>query len=190
MSPEFARCIATGGVAVFPADTVYGLACDPDDAAAVARLYALKGRPPEKPAAVMFFDRDQALAGLPPRTARLLGRLLPGGLTALLPNPERRFPLACGPDPGTLGLRVPDLPALAGAPPVLQSSANRAGGPDARRLDDVPADIRAGADLVLDGGELPGTPSTVVDLRDYEATGTWTIVRLGAVPEAAIAAAA
>jgi L-threonylcarbamoyladenylate synthase len=187
---EFARCIASGGVAVFPADTVYGLACDPEDAAAVARLYALKGRPPAKPAAVMFFDRERALAGLPPRTRALLDALLPGGLTALLPNPERRFPLACGPDPETLGIRLPDLPLLAGAPPVLQSSANLAGGPDARRLADVPRSIRDGADLVLDGGELPGTPSTVVDLRDYERVGTWSIVRLGAVPEAAIAAAA
>jgi L-threonylcarbamoyladenylate synthase len=190
MTARFAACIAGGGVAVFPADTVYGLACDPDDEAAVARLYALKGRPPDKPAAVMFFDLDQALSGLPPRTARLLRRLLPGGLTALLPNPEHRFPLACGPDPDTLGIRVPDLPALAGAPPVLQSSANHAGGPDARRLADVPADITAGADLVLDGGDLPGTPSTVVDLRAYELDGTWRIVRLGAVPEAVIAAAA
>ena len=48
-------CVAAGGVAVFPADTVYGLACDPENADAVARLYALKGRPPDKPAAVMFF---------------------------------------------------------------------------------------------------------------------------------------
>src|SRR3954468_24698583 len=183
---DFARCIAGGGVAVFPADTVYGLACDPEDAAAVERLYALKGRPPAKPAAVMFFDRAAALAGLGPRTADLLARLLPGGLTVLLPNPERRYPLACGPDPETLGLRVPDLPALAGAPPVLQSSANHARGPDARRLADVPEDIRARADLVLDGGGLPGTPSTVVDLRAYEATGRWRIMRLGAVPQAAI----
>jgi L-threonylcarbamoyladenylate synthase len=175
-----ARCIAAGGVAVFPADTVYGLACDPENADAVARLYALKGRPPAKPAAVMFFDRQRALAGLAPRTRRLLDALLPGGLTALLPNPERRFPLACGPDPETLGLRLPDLPELAGAPPVLQSSANLAGGLDARRLSDVPRSIRDGADLVLDG----------VDLRDYERAGTWSIVRLGAVSEATISAAA
>jgi L-threonylcarbamoyladenylate synthase len=190
MTEAFARCIAGGGVAVFPADTVYGLACAPGDAAAVAKLYALKGRPPEKPAAVMFFDVREALSDLPPRTARLLAQLLPGGLTALLPNPGHRFPLACGPDPDTLGLRVPDLPALAGAPAVLQSSANHAGGPDARRLDEVPEDIRARADLVLDGGELPGTPSTVVDLRAYETSGDWRVVRLGAVAEAVIAAAA
>ena len=190
MTADFARVIAAGGVAVFPADTVYGLACDPEDRAAVDRLYALKGRPPAKPAAVMFFDRDAALDGLPPRTRALLEQLLPGGLTALLPNPAHRFPLACGPDPDTLGLRVPALPGLAGAPPVLQSSANVAGGPDARRLSEVPREIRDHADLVLDGGELPGTPSTVLDLRGYEDAGRWTIVRPGAVPEAEIAACA
>jgi L-threonylcarbamoyladenylate synthase len=186
----FERCIATGGVAVFPSDTVYGLACDPENAGAVAQLYALKGRPPAKPAAVMFFDRDRAFAALPdlgPRTWRLAMKLLPGGVTLLLPNPARRYPLACGPAPDTLGLRVPDVPALAGmALPVLQSSANLAGGPDARRLEDVPEPIRRAADLVLDGGELPGTPSTVIDLRGYEANGTWRIVRAGIVPEAVV----
>ena len=79
-------CVAAGGVAVFPADTVYGLACDPSDAAAVARLYELKGRPPEKPAAVMFFDLA-AVPAVGPRTDALLARLLPGGVTLLLPNP-------------------------------------------------------------------------------------------------------
>ncbi len=186
----FERVIASGGVAVFPADTVYGLACDPDAPAAVQRLYGLKGRAPDKPAAVMFFALEAALAALPelgPRTRAALARLLPGGVTLLLPNPARRFPLACGPDPGTLGLRVPALPALAAVSrPVLQSSANAAGGADARRLDDVPAPLRAGADLVLDGGELPGTPSTVVDLRRYEAAGRWALVRTGAVEAAAI----
>ena len=110
------RTVAAGGVAVFPADTVYGLACDPGSAEAVARLYALKGRPPDKPAAVMFFDRAAALAALPelpPRTRAAAERLLPGGVTLLLPNPRGRWPLACGPDPATLGLRVPDVPLLA-----------------------------------------------------------------------------
>ena len=187
----FERTIESGGVAVFPADTVYGLACAPDDPAAVARLYALKGRPPDKPAAVMFFDRDRALAALTEmedRTRGALERLLPDSVTLLLPNPRRRYPLACGPDPGTLGLRVPDVPALASVGrPVLQSSANHAGAPDARRLGDVPEDIRNGADLVLDGGELPGTPSTVIDLRRYERTGEWSVLRSGAVAPAAIA---
>jgi L-threonylcarbamoyladenylate synthase len=77
---------------------------------------------------------------------------------------------------------VPDLPVLAGVrAPVLQSSANSSGGSDARRLADVPEAIRAGADLVLDGGELPGTPSTVVDLRGYEETGEWAVLRAGLV---------
>jgi L-threonylcarbamoyladenylate synthase len=185
VSAAFASAIAAGGVVVFPADTVYGLACDPESASAVERLYALKGRAPDKPAAVMFFDRERALAALPElgdRTRAALARLLPGGVTLLLPNPRGRFPLACGPDPGTLGLRVPDLPALADvALPVLQSSANHAGGADARTLDAVPQAIRDGADLVVDGGALPGTPSTVVDLRAYEDEGRWTVVRTGAV---------
>jgi L-threonylcarbamoyladenylate synthase len=186
----FSRCISVGGVAVFPADTVYGLACEPDMEDAVARLYALKGRRPDKPAAVMFFQRDLALAALPElgeRTRAAVAGLLPGGLTLLLPNPAHRYPLACGPDPDTIGLRVPALPpALAALErvswPVLQSSANRAGGADARRLQDVDDEVRRGADLVLDGGELPGTPSTVVDLRSFEATGAWHVVREGAVP--------
>jgi L-threonylcarbamoyladenylate synthase len=182
----FDECITSGGVAVFPADTVYGLACDPANRDAVARLYELKGRPPDKPAAVMFFDREQALLPeLSDRTRALMTRLLPGAVTLLVPS--ERYPLAGG--AGTLGLRVPDIPLL-GRTPVLQSSANVAGGPDARRLEDVPEAIRRGADLVLDGGELPGTPSTVVDLRDYDRGGDWRIVRAGAVPAEVIAAAA
>ena len=146
MTDEQARalgaCVAAGGVAVFPADTVYGLACDPENAEAVAKLYELKGRPPEKPAAVMFFD----LAELGDH-----GGLLPGGV------------LACTTDPETLGVRVPFVAPV--GRPVLQSSANLAGGPDARRLSDVPESIRAGAELVIDGGELPGVPSTVMPAR-------------------------
>lgn len=187
----FARVIAAGDVAVFPADTVYGLACDPGAPAAVERLYGLKGRPADKPAAVMFFDRAAALAALPeldPRTRAAAIGLLPGGVTLLLPNPRGRWPLACGPDPATLGLRVPDAPLLRGVTvPVLQSSANRSGGADARRLVDVPAELRDGAGLVLDGGDLPGTPSTVVDLRGYAAGGAWTVLREGAVAADAIA---
>jgi L-threonylcarbamoyladenylate synthase len=71
--------------------------------------------------------------------------------------------------------------------PVLQSSANRAGGADARALAEVPEEIRTGADLVLDGGPLPGTPSTVVDLRGYESGGTWKVLRTGAVAPAEVA---
>ena len=190
----FERCIGVGGVALFPADTVYGLACEPDIDEAVERLYALKGRRPDKPAAVMFFQLDLALAALPElgeRTGAALEALLPGGVTVLLPNPERRFPRACGPDPETLGLRVPAFgPAHSALEavrwPVLQSSANRAGGPDAHLVSEVPQAIRDEVDLVLDGGPLPGTPSTVVDLRTFERTRDWRVLRDGAVPRDAV----
>ncbi len=190
----FNRCMAVGGVAIFPSDTVYGLATEPESKEGVRRIYALKGRPPERPAAVMFFRLELALAALPELgedTRAALGRLLPGPLTALLPNPERRFPLACGPEPERLGLRVPALagglePLRAVSWPVLQSSANRSGEPDARRLADVPVDIRRCVDLQLDAGELPGTPSTVVDLTRYESSGEFSILREGALPAARV----
>ncbi len=190
MLSAFEVCIRAGGVALFPADTVYGLACDAENADAVGRLYALKGRPAEMPSAVMFFD----LAWLPPMgptTTALAHALLPGPVTLLVPNPDHHFPLACGPDPGTLGIRVPARSPLRGAQvAVLQSSANPHGGPDPRTIDDVPADIRAGVKLTLGAGELPGTPSTVVDLRRFEDEGEWDVVREGALPAAAIVTAA
>jgi tRNA threonylcarbamoyl adenosine modification protein (Sua5/YciO/YrdC/YwlC family) len=185
--------MSVGGVAVFPADTVYGLACDVHNRVAVERLYRLKRRRLDKPSAVMFFDRELALAALPElgeRTRAGLARLLPGPVTALLPNPERRFPLACGDDTSVFGLRVPVVPALAGVSwPVLQSSANLAGGPDAPTLAEVPEALRRSADLVIDGGELPGVPSTVVDLRALETTGEWAIVRQGVISREDVAAA-
>ena len=190
----FERCISVSGVALFPADTVYGLATEPDSREGVDRLYRLKGRAADTPAAVMFFGLELALAALPElgaRTGEAVRRLLPGALTLLLPNPARRFPLACGPEPERLGLRVPLLegelaPLAAVRWPVLQSSANRTGEPDAARLADVDEELRAGVDLVLDGGDLPGTPSTVVDLTDYEADGSWEVVREGAIPREAV----
>jgi L-threonylcarbamoyladenylate synthase len=115
-------------------------------------------------------------------------------VTLLLPNAAGRYAPACDPDPATLGLRVPALPgslaALEGVRwPVAQTSANASGGRDPRVLADVPEHIRDAADLVLDGGELRGMPSTVVDLRGYETGGSWTIVRQGAVAAAEIAGA-
>lgn len=179
MRTAFEACIHAGDVAVFPADTVYGLACDPENPAAVDRLYALKGRPPAKPAAVMFFS----LQYLPPIPERAL-KLLPGPVTVLVPNPARLFPLACGPTPEVLGVRVPAGSPLAGARvAVLQSSANHSGGADPKTLDEVPEDIVRGAKLVLGAGPLPGTPSTVVDLT----VDPWRIVREGAVTAAEVA---
>jgi L-threonylcarbamoyladenylate synthase len=175
---------------LFPADTVYGLATEPDSAEGVARLYAIKGRPQDRPAAVMFFRLELALAALPElpvATRAAVEALLPGGVTLLLPNPNRRFPLACATTPETLGLRVPSLsgalaPLAAVSWPVLQSSANRSGGPDARTVAEVDASVKEGVDLVLDAGELPGTPSTVVDLTSYANDGEFAVLRDGAVP--------
>jgi L-threonylcarbamoyladenylate synthase len=189
------ECLSSGGVALFPADTVYGLCCDPENERAVRRLYELKGRPAERPAAVMFFAPARLFAALPDlgdRERAALGALLPGPVTLLLGNPARCFPLAGGPGESgaeTLGVRVPawtvPLAALGMvAVPVLQSSANLSGGPDARCLADVPPSIRAGVDLVIDGGELPGIASTVLDLREYAQSGDWSVVREGPLTRA------
>jgi tRNA threonylcarbamoyl adenosine modification protein (Sua5/YciO/YrdC/YwlC family) len=185
--------MSVGGVAVFPSDTVYGLACDAHSRVAVERLYRLKRRPLDKPSAIMFFEIALAFDALPelgPRTRAALERLLPGAVTVLLPNPGLRFSLACGADQLTLGLRVPVVPGLAGVRrPVLQSSANLAGGPEARELGEVPTAIQRAADMLIDGGRLPGTASTVVDLRRYEDDSEWRILRAGAVAADSVAAA-
>jgi L-threonylcarbamoyladenylate synthase len=154
----FEECIRSGGIALFPADTVYGLAVDPANGEAIERMYRLKGRPREKRSAVMYFAVDD-VPDLPERARRLL----PGPVTVILSDGR--------------GIRVPDGPRLAGIP-VLQTSANPTGGPDPRRLEDVDPAIRSGVDLEIDGGELPGTPSTVVDLSGQDIR----IVREGAVP--------
>lgn len=195
---RFARSIAGGGVAVFPADTVYGLACDPSNASAVARLHSLKGRRPAKPAvakpaAVMFFDvrlAARAVSGLGPRPVAALRRLLPGPVTVVVPNPERIYPLACGQRPDRVGLRVPRLvPSIAALgtveAPILQSSANPAGGPDAREVEEIDESIVSGVDLVLDAGRLVGNPSTVVDISGID-DGLWSVLREGAMPASRI----
>jgi len=170
MTPEitqataFERCIRGGGIVLFPADTVYGLAADPGNEGAIERMYALKGRPREKKSALMYFLVD-AVPDLPEAAKKLL----PGPVTVILADGR--------------GIRVPDQPLLAGVSvPVLQTSANPSGGPDPRRLEDVDPAIRAGVDLEIDGGELPGTASTVVDLSGEDVR----IVREGALPGARI----
>ena len=183
--PSLAAVVARGGVAVFAADTVYGLCADAQNAGAVERLLKLKRRPPGKPVALAFFSLEPALAALPElgeRTRAALRALLPGPLTLLVPNPARRFPLAGG---ELLGVRVIDV-GLELDRPVVQTSANLAGRPEPRTLAQVPAQIRAAVDLVLDRGELPGTPSTVVDLGALETTGRWRILREGACTRAEI----
>ena len=194
---EFEEVIAGGGVAVFPTDTVYGLGTHPDSVEGAHRLYWIKGRSPDRPAAVLFFDLERALAALPevgPKTQEALDRLLPGPVTVLLPNPATRFPLACGAEPSRLGLRVPKLEEriakLADVKvPILQSSANPTGEPDPRSLEDVDERIRRGVDIELDAGVLPGTPSTVIDLSNYEDSGSFEVLREGAVSTEEVGAA-
>ena len=179
----FEREVRRGGVVVFPTDTVYGIGCGSDQPAAIERLHELKGRPAEKPSALMWFSRAAALAALGHLDARTRGaveRLLPGPVLAVV----------TGPDGGTLGVRVPRLegvlePLAEARVVVMQTSANLTGGPDPRRLADVPEKLLTGADLVLDGGELPGLASTVVDLTDYH-EGRWAVLREGAVDQAAL----
>jgi L-threonylcarbamoyladenylate synthase len=191
----FERCLSADGVAVFPADTVYGLATDPESETGLRRLHELKQRPPGMPSAVMFFAVEPAFAALPElgeRTRAAFELLLPGPLTLVVANPAGRYPLACGPDPGRLGVRVPELagtlaPLAAIGRAALQSSANLHGGPDPRRLDDVPAELRAAADLVLDAGELPGVASTVVDLSRFDENGGYAVLREGAMPATVLA---
>ncbi|WP_320670363.1 peptide chain release factor N(5)-glutamine methyltransferase [Patulibacter defluvii] len=176
-----------GGVACFPAETVYGLAVDPDDGDAVRRMAALKRRDPGKPNAVMFWSVEaalEALGPLPGALAEAIAALLPGPLGLLVPNPRRRFAAVTGEDPESLGIRVPDLAEPVDAPPIAQTSANHAGGPDPATLDAVPDDVLDGCRLVVDRGPRPGTASTIVDLRG----DGWRIVREGVVPTATVAA--
>ena len=178
------RTIASGGIAVFPADGLYGLACDPLAAAAVERIHRLKGRDEGKSSAVMYFSplaMRELVAGLGPRTREAVGALLPGPLTLVVANPERRYPLACREDPERLGVRLIGGPLAGAMCPLFQTSANRSGEPAPGSFAEVPEEIVAGADLAIDGGALTGKPSTVVDLSGYEGSGEWTVLREGAV---------
>lgn len=182
-------CIAGGGVAVFGADTLYGLACDPLDAAAVGRVHALKGRDEGRPSAVMFFAplaMRELIATLGPRAREALGALLPGPVTLVVHNPERRYPLACREHPERLGIRLIEGPLAGARCAVFQTSANRSGDAAPSRFEDVDPAILAGADLAIDGGDLRGQPSTVVDLTGLDAGGSWRILREGAMPESTL----
>jgi L-threonylcarbamoyladenylate synthase len=179
------RCIGGGGVALFPADTVYGLACDPSSARAIARIHELKGRDERKPAAVMFFAplaMREVLSTLRSRTREAVGALLPGPATVVVRNPEHRYRLACREDPERLGLRLIEGPLAGAGCAAFQTSANRSGAPPPSRFAGVDPAILAGVDLAIDAAELGGEPSTVVDLTALDEDGTWRILREGAMP--------
>jgi L-threonylcarbamoyladenylate synthase len=183
------RCVRRGGVALFPADTLYALACDPSSAAAIERIHGLKGRGAGKPSAVMFFSplaMRELISTLGSRTRDALGVLLPGPVTAVVHNPEHRYPLACREDPERLGVRLIEG-ALAGAAcAVFQTSANRSGEPAPHRFEDVAPGVLAGADVAIDGGDLGGVASTVVDLTAIDDDGEWRVLREGALSRPAL----
>lgn len=192
MTEHVVAALRAGEPVLLPTDTVYGLCADVYRPAPVLRAYRLKGRDPAKPSALLAADVDMLLECVPElrgRPATFARALLPGPLTLVLPNPARRFGWLTGSRRHTIGVRVPELPAGSRAVvervgAVMATSANAAGGPDPRRLDEVPAEIRAGCGAELDCGELPGAPSTVVDLTGEEPR----VLREGAVPAADVLA--
>ena len=177
---EATAAIRDGRLAVIPTDTVYGLACAPEREDSVRLLSDVKGRPPDQPIALVAPSLDALLALVP----ELEGLALPTGpYTLVVPNPAHRFPWLTGTRPETIGVRLPELDGVARdlldrVGVVAATSANRHGEPDPRRLDDVPEEIRSAVAAALDGGELPGTPSTVVDLTGERPR----VLREGAIP--------
>jgi L-threonylcarbamoyladenylate synthase len=172
---------------VLPTDTVYGLCADPHSEAPVLEIYRMKQRPPEQPTALLARSVEVLLELVPELRghAAVLGGLLPGPYTLIVPNPARRYRWLAGSSPETIGVRVPALSGPAAevvglVEALAATSANLHGGPETRRLDDVPVEIRAGAAAEIDGGELPGTPSTVLDLTGVEPR----VLREGVVPAA------
>ena len=181
------RCVFDGGVALFPADGLYGLACDPTRADAIERIHRIKGRDDGKPSAVMYFSplaMRELVAGVGPRTRDALGALLPGPVTLVIANPEHRYPLACREDPGRLGVRLIEGPLAGTACAIFQSSANRSSEPAPARYEDVDPRIVAAVDVAIDGGALAGAPSTVVDVTAIESGGEPLVLREGALPAA------
>jgi L-threonylcarbamoyladenylate synthase len=185
--------LGRGEPVVLPTDTVYGLCADPHREDAVRAVARLKGRPAGMPMALLAAELDVILAAIPELRGRsgLLPRaLLPGPYTLVLSNPAERFSWLAGANPQAIGIRVPNLPAPARAVldqvgVVAATSANLHGEPDPASLDDVPEEIASAAAALVDAGELPGTPSTVLDLTGSQPR----VLREGAVAAAEALAA-
>lgn len=184
-------CIAAGGVAIFPADGLYGLACDPLNPTAIERIHRIKGRDDGKPSAVLYFSplaMRELIEGFGTRTREAVGALMPGPVTLVVANPQHRYPLACREDPERLGVRLIDGPLAGAMCPLFQTSANRSGDPAPALFADVPSEILTKVDVAIDGGPLAGLPSTVVDLGRFDATGEWTVLREGGMTNGDLAA--
>ncbi|MSQ54175.1 MAG: threonylcarbamoyl-AMP synthase [Betaproteobacteria bacterium] len=175
MSGEVRRAagiLRAGGLVAFPTETVYGLGADASSAAAVTRLYAVKGRPPDHPVIVHFADAARAFewAREVPDAARALAdRFWPGPLTLILKRSPRAGDLVTG-GQDSVGLRVPSHPVaqallLEFGGGVAAPSANRFGRVSPTSAAHVRADLGSDVDLVLDGGDARiGIESTIIDL--------------------------
>lgn len=188
VDPEVVRRVADaldrGEAVVIPTDTVYGVAAAPAIPGATARLYALKGRRPDVPLAVLVAeptDLDAVATGIGPDVRELVGRHWPGPLTVV----ARRHPAVTGwdlgGDPSTIGVRCPDHPLVravaARVGPIATTSANRHGEPTPVTAESAAASLAANVAVVVDGGALTGEPSTVVDT----VASPWRILRRGGV---------
>lgn len=198
---QAAQRLRAGGLVAFPTETVYGLGADAGSAQAVARLYAVKGRPGEHPVIVHFAQAEDAFAWareVPPAARTLAARFWPGPLTLILARAAGvRDDLTGGQD--TIGLRVPSHPvaqallrAFRGAvggrrfEGVAAPSANRFGRVSPTTAAHVRADLGVDVDLVLEGGASEiGIESTIVDLS----RGRAVLLRPGAISAAALEAA-
>jgi L-threonylcarbamoyladenylate synthase len=180
--------IEAGEPVIIPTDTVYGLATNPEREEAVARLYRVKGRAARQPTALVAADLEALFERIPElRESPAVRALLPGPFTLVLPNAAGRYPWLAGERPDAIGVRVPALTGpgrevLDRVRAVVATSANLPGGRDPRTVDDVPPEIRDRCAAVVDGGELPGVASTVVDLTATEPR----VLREGAVPAAEV----
>ena len=183
---ETATAVKAGELVVIPTDTVYGLACTPYHEHAARALCALKRRSPRQPTALVAASVDVLLECVPElrgRAAVLVRALLPGPYTLVVPNPARRYRWLTGDRSDTIGVRVPDVEGsarelLVAVGVVAATSANRHGEVDPRRVEDIAREIRDAVAAEYDAGELPGLPSTVLDLTRDEAL----VLREGAVP--------
>ena len=185
--------IQRGKTVILPTDTVYGLATTALYADAVLNLYRLKQRPVTQPTALLAPDVEMLFELVPELRGRagVIARiLLPGPYTLVLPNPARRYSWLTGTNYDAIGVRVPELPEpsatlLRRVSALAATSANRPGGPDPARLDDVPDELREAAAVTLNDQELPGVASTVLDftgpeprvLREGAASGAEAIER-------------
>ncbi len=185
-----AHFLARGSVVAIPTDTVYGLAADPFNLAAVDEIYRVKGRPETRALPILVNSIDQAvqLAREAPRNfLRLAQAFWPGALT-LVVNAAQRIPLKVTAGTGRIALRLPRSEVARGLieefdGPVTGTSANVSGFRSCSSGEQVMKQLGTRVPLVLDAGETGATlPSTIVELNG----DTWRIGREGAIPVAEI----